>query len=236
MSTIKINGIVIAENNLKDFDKMITLLTPNGQIGCSARGARRSKSQLMAGTQFLSYGNFLLFKTPSSHIINSCETLEVFYNIRTDLDKLQMATNLTKLVRDTTYENQDSGDILQLFLNSLYLISNSDMDLEFIETVFKLRLIHLLGFTPMITSCCDCGKEEELNYFSFKDNGFKCKDCGRVDSGAVEITDNVRIAIIYIIVAKPKKVFSFKIPDEEFKTLKMIVRNYTNNVLEKEYK
>ena len=112
MSTIKINGIVIAENNLKDFDKMITLLTPNGQIGCSARGARKSKSQLMAGTQFLSYGNFLLFKTPSSYIVNSCETLEVFYNIRTDLDKLQMATNLTKMIRDTTYENQDSEEQL----------------------------------------------------------------------------------------------------------------------------
>ena len=236
MSTIKINGIVIAENNLKDFDKMITLLTPNGQIGCSARGARKSKSQLMAGTQFLSYGIFLLFKTPSSYIVNSCETLEVFYNIRTDLDKLQMATNLTKLVRDTTYENQDSGEILQLFLNSLYLISNSDMDLEFIETVFKLRLVHLLGFTPMINACCDCGKEDELNYFSFKDNGFKCKDCGKIDSGAVEISDNVRIAIIYIIVAKPKKVFSFKIPEDDLKILKMIVKNYTNNVLEKEYK
>ena len=29
MSSIKINGIVLAENNMGDFDKMLTLLTPN---------------------------------------------------------------------------------------------------------------------------------------------------------------------------------------------------------------
>lgn len=28
MSNIKINGIVLAENNMGDFDKMLTILTP----------------------------------------------------------------------------------------------------------------------------------------------------------------------------------------------------------------
>ena len=46
MSTVKLKGIVIAENNMGDFDKMLTILTPNGKIGCSAKGARRPKSQL----------------------------------------------------------------------------------------------------------------------------------------------------------------------------------------------
>ena len=54
MKHLKITGIVIAENNMGDFDKMLTILTPNlGKIGCSARGARRPKSLLLSGTQFL---------------------------------------------------------------------------------------------------------------------------------------------------------------------------------------
>ncbi len=28
MSNVKINGIILAENNLGDFDKMLTMLTP----------------------------------------------------------------------------------------------------------------------------------------------------------------------------------------------------------------
>lgn len=35
MGTMKIKGIIISENNMGDFDKMITILTPNGKIGCS---------------------------------------------------------------------------------------------------------------------------------------------------------------------------------------------------------
>ena len=39
MGIIKTKGIVIAESNMGDFDKMITILTPNGKIECSAKGA-----------------------------------------------------------------------------------------------------------------------------------------------------------------------------------------------------
>ena len=35
---LKVNGIIIAENNSGDSDKMLTMLTPNlGKISCSAR-------------------------------------------------------------------------------------------------------------------------------------------------------------------------------------------------------
>jgi recombinational DNA repair protein (RecF pathway) len=45
---LKVNGIIIAENNSNDYDKMLTMLTPNlGKISCSAKGARRTKSQLL---------------------------------------------------------------------------------------------------------------------------------------------------------------------------------------------
>lgn len=49
MGTIKTKGIVLAEHNMGDYDKMITLLTPGlGKISCAAKGARRPKSSLLA--------------------------------------------------------------------------------------------------------------------------------------------------------------------------------------------
>jgi hypothetical protein len=53
MKTLKTKGIIISENNMGDFDKMVTILTPTGKIGCAAKGARRPKSLLMAGTQYV---------------------------------------------------------------------------------------------------------------------------------------------------------------------------------------
>lgn len=43
MGTIKTKGIVIAEHNMGDYDKMITLLTPGlGKISCAAKGGKNA--------------------------------------------------------------------------------------------------------------------------------------------------------------------------------------------------
>lgn len=236
MGTIKTKGIIIAENNMGDFDKMVTLLTPNGKIGCSARGSRRPKSQLMAGTQFLCFGEYMLFKGSSTYTLNSCETIEVFYKIRTDLDKLEYASHITKIIQDVTDENQNTYKILQLYLNTLYVISETDMDLEFVLSIFKLRLMCLLGFSPRVQKCIECSKEENLNYFSLKDSGLKCNTCSKQDTGAIEISETTKKAIQYITMAPPKKLFSFNISEENKKQLSMISKLYTDLKLEKEYK
>lgn len=235
MGTFKTKGIVIAENNMGDFDKMVTILTPNGKIGCSARGARRPKSQLMAGTQFLCFGEFMIFKGTNTYTLNSCEPIEVFYNIRTDLDKLEYASNITKMIQEITDENQNTYKILQLYLNTLYVISETNLNLEFIISIFKLRLICLLGFTPQIQECVQCREKEELIYFSLKDNGLKCKNCGKIDTSAIEISNSTMQAIKYIIIAPAKKLYSFKLSEENQKQLSIIAKLYTNLKLEKEF-
>lgn len=181
MGTFKTKGIIISENNSGDFDKMVTMLTPNGKISCSAKGARRPKSQLMAGTQFLCFGDYMMFRGSQVYTLNTCEPIEIFYNIRIDFDKLTYAAHITKIIIDVTDENQNTYKILQLYLNTLYIISESDLDLDFIIAVFKLRLMSLLGFTPRVDKCCKC-EAEELTHFSFKDSGFKCQNCARQDT------------------------------------------------------
>lgn len=235
MGTFKTKGIVIAENNMGDFDKMVTILTPNGKIGCSARGARRPKSQLMAGTQFLCFGEFMIFKGTNTYTLNSCEPIEVFYNIRTDLDKLEYASNITKMIQEITDENQNTYKILQLYLNTLYVISETNLNLEFIISIFKLRLMCLLGFTPQIQECVQCREKEELIYFSLKDNGLKCKNCGKIDTSAIEISNSTMQAIKYIIIAPAKRLYSFKLSEENQKQLSIIAKLYTNLKLEKEF-
>lgn len=235
MGTIKTKGIIIAENNMGDFDKMLTILTPNGKLSCSAKGARRPKSQLMAGTQFLCFGEYMMFKGGSTYTLNSCETIELFYNLRIDLDKLNFAVHITKIISDVTYENQNTYKILQLYLNTLYVIANTDMDLNFVISIFKMRLMCLLGFKPRLDRCVNC-RNEEVNHFSFKDNGLKCINCSKQDTGTIQISESTKNALKYIETAPPKKLFSFNISDENKKQLEIISKIYTNSKLEKEYK
>lgn len=102
---------------------------------------------MLAGTQFLSFGEYVLYKgNGNSYNINSAEPIEVFYNLRIDLDKLQYASYIAKIVEDVTNENDSSYNILQLVLNTIYAISETDIDKDLIVSIFKLRLLSLIRF------------------------------------------------------------------------------------------
>lgn len=237
MANIKVTGIVLNENNYGDFDKILTLLTPNiGKITCIAKGARRLKSTLLAGSQLFAFGEFMLYKSSNTYMVNSIEIIELFYNIRVDLDKLKYAVHLNKIVSDVTDENQHSYHILQLILNTLYLISEEELNYELLVNTFKFRMLKILGFTPEINRCVGCGGIENVNKFSVNQNGFKCGNCGKLDSSCLIMGESTRDAIRYIFYAHPKKIHSFELKNDQLLEFNLISKVYFDEKLEKDYK
>ena len=237
MATIKVKGIVLAENNMGDYDKMLTILTPNfGKISCAAKGARKPKSALLAGTQLFCFSEYLMYQGTSTYHVNSCETIEMFYKIRTDLDKLKYAIHLNKIVQDVTDENENCYNILQLYLNALYMIAETEKDRDLVVSIFKLRLLKILGFTPRVMECVNCKEKQNLNYFSIRDNGFKCAACSKQDKSSIFMSESTANAIKYTISAPARKVFSFNLKNESLEEFKLITRIYFNEKMEKEYK
>ena len=190
----------------------------------------------MAGTQFLCFGEYVMYKGQDHYTINSSDTIEMFYNIRINLDKLKYATHITKIIIDVTTENDNTYKIMQLYLNTLYMISETEKDLDFIVSIFKIKLLCFLGFKPKIEKCLNCGNENNLIYFSIKNNGCICGDCKNIDKGAIKISESTAIALKYIVLAPAKKLFSFDLKNESLKELEIISKIYLNEKLEKEYK
>lgn len=142
----------------------------------------------------------MLYQGASTYHINSCETIELFYNLRTDLDKLKYASHITKIIYDVTNENENSYKILQLYLNTLYTLSETDKNMDFVLAIFKIRLMCILGFTPHVSCCKECKTKEDLLYFSFRDSGLKCGACGKVDKSVMQISrSNKRCSLLYYI-------------------------------------
>ena len=190
----------------------------------------------MAGTQFLCFADYMLYKGNNTYNINSCETIEVFYNLRTDLDKYKYAVHITKIILDVANENENSYRMLQLYLNTLYTIAETDKNLDFILSIFKLRLMCILGFKPQVEKCTNCGIDTDIKYFSLKENGLKCSSCGKSDKSCIEIMPVTVDAIKYVTQAPAKKIFSFNIPETAIKELEIVSKLYLNEKLEKEYK
>ena len=177
-----------------------------------------------------------MYKGTNTYHINSVEPIEVFYNIRTDLDKLKYAVHINKIIQDVTHENQNCYNILQLLLNTLYTISETDKNLDLVLSIFKMRLVTMLGFAPNIKECVNCREKEKLQNISIKDNGFKCEACSRQDKSTIAMNESTKNAIKYTVTAPAKKIYSFNIKDESLEEFKLITKIYFNEKLEKEYK
>ena len=65
------------------------------------------------------FGEYLMYRGSNTYHISSVEPIEIFYNIRKDLDKLETAVHINKIIKDVTEENQNCYNILQLLLNTL---------------------------------------------------------------------------------------------------------------------
>ncbi len=242
MGLIKTKGIVIAIANSSDNDKILTVLTEDlGKISVFCKGAKKNKSALLSIAEYLAYSEMLLYKSSNeNYSLNSAESLELFYNLRMDIEKLNYATLMAKIIYDSTDENQYTSEILKLLLNSLYVLSNTDKNMDLILSIFEIRLLALLGYAPIVNACVNCGEamREKMNefYFSIKDDGVKCEACARPDKGAIKLSKTSFMALIYILTAESKKLFSFEVPQDSIDELKLLAQIYTTEKLEREYK
>ncbi len=237
MSYIKTKGIVVRQVNTGESDKILTVFSKDlGKISCSAKGARRPRSSYIAATQLLCYSDFVLFKGRDMYLINSCDVIETFYDIRNDVVKLTYASHMSDIINDVIFEGQPSKRVLQLFLNSLHMLTNTDKSPELIIRVFEIRLMSLLGYAPDINGCSICGKNDAENYyFSFNKSGSVCENCLNGDESAVKISKGVAKALQYIIYSKIEDIFSFNLSEDVLTELAGISKRYLNETLEKDY-
>lgn len=235
MRQIKVKGIIIKEIPYKDNDKIITILTDSiGKVACMAKGAKKNNSPILACSQYLVYSEFVLYKSNNFYYINSAEIISTFYNVRVNFEKLDLAFELTKLLNFVLGENEDTSDILSLFLNTIYLIDKNEKEKKLIKSIFKLKLFCYLGFAPNIEKCCRCGqafKKDIKSYYDYVSNSFICDNCYISENKHryIVIKYQTVLAIKYIMFSNIKKIFSFNIAD--INNLEIFVNTYQDVLL-----
>lgn len=241
MGILRTKGIVIKIANSSDNDKILTILTAErGLIRAFCKGAKKSKSSFLASTEFLAFSDLILFDgNGDMYSLNSAEPINVFYNLRKDIDKLMYASTIAQIINDVCQEEELCFNRLQLLLNTLYVIAETDKNLDLVFSIFRIRLLAILGFVPRLDKCVSCGKsihEMKDIYFSIKDNGIKCNACKRQDKGAIEISQTAYTSLVYVLSSEAKKIFSFDVPKEVIDEISLVTQVYTNEKLDKEYK
>ena len=247
------DGLVIRSRDLGENDRLVTVLTPKGQVTTVAKGARSMKSKLLNLTQPYVYGNFEINQKGNYSWIRGGSSYEMFYRLRDEVDKLFLAAYICDVAYEVTGEGVPSVDILRLTLNTLYAVMTDMRPQEQIKAVFELRAAGLSGYMPHLDSCEVCKKENaEDMYFDIMNGALLCSECLKKRGEPVKkdlrytysdintadilmpLTPATLSAIRFALSAPQEKIFSFSLAEsDDIELFSRIGEGYLLNHLER---
>ena len=171
-------GLVLRQTQTKEADKILTVLTAeHGKLAVVARGARRKNSKIAAASELLAFSELVLYEQRGWLMLSEGSTIELWRNVRQDVELLSLASYFAELTEAVTGE-EPAREILSLLLNALYALDTLGKPPELVKAAFELKLLSLSGYEPLLSGCAVCGKtapEEPL--FDAEQGVVLCRAC-----------------------------------------------------------
>jgi len=221
------DGIVLKARPYGERDMILTLLTPeHGRITALARSVGKNKKQSVLYAQNFVFSHYVLFKGKGMYIVDSADVAEAFYGLRQDITRLALAQYFAD-VSCKSGEESDASALCSLLLNSLYLLSATDLDERTVKLVFETRYCVIEGVFPTV-NCVHCGQEPTK--WSFR-NGFCCDSCG----DGFPVTQGMVAALRHMAEQEGKKAYLFSMNEDSARYLSRLLSDYVSFVTDTEF-
>lgn len=233
-------GLVLREVNYKESDKILTILTKEGgKRTVKAQGCRRKGSRLAAAAQLLVYSDMTLFEYKDYFTLNEAESLEQFWGVKGDMEKLALGSYCAELTEAVADEGRSDEALLSLVLNTLYAMDKLNKPPALIKAAFELKLMCLTGYEPMLDACAACGVETPDDpRFHLSEGVLHCAHCrGEVGDGvSMPLTQSTLAAMRHVAYGDPKRLFSFPIDAEGLTRMGDVSEAYLLTQLERGFR
>lgn len=235
----KHSGLILREQDVGENDRIVTILTADaGLIRAFAKGSKKAKGKLFASTRLFSYGDFVLYRGRDKFIVTEATRHRGFFGRIDNIEKLALAQYLCEIcwVAVPQESGENTGDILRLLLNALYAIEQTDKSGALLKATFELRFMSLLGYTPQVSACADCGGREGSMLYYPGEGVLLCSDCAGSRVGSVPLDRSALSAMGYVLSCPPEKIFSYHIPEISLKVLALAAERTVTVQLERDFK
>ncbi len=148
MSIYKTDAIILRTIKYGEADKILTMLSPDGQIQAIAKGSRRVKSRLGGRLEPFCYVNLVLYKGKNLHTITQASLIKPHKTIREDYSKYVIAFAATELVGKVTFAGQKEEEIFGLLKAMLNYLDSEIRKDELVLLYFEWQILKALGFQP----------------------------------------------------------------------------------------
>ncbi len=209
------DALVLRVTDTGESDRLVTLLTSEyGVLRAFANRAKKINSRMHGATQSLCYGDFSVYKSRDSYIVDDAVAKEVFFGLREDIEKLALAQYFCALAAELVPEMEPAKDYLRVILNSLHLLESQRRSNNFLKAVTELKFMVFSGFMPDLTACPECGCEPQGEiYFNVSEGCIFCKKCGNGE----RINATVLAAMRHVCANPVERMYSFSLPAQDEK-------------------
>ena len=231
------DGLILKEQNIGEKDKLVTVLTRhNGLVRAFVRGAKSVKNRKNSSTGMFCFSKLSLYKVKDTYIIDEAEPIELFFELRSDLEKLSLAQYFSELVITLVQEDEQAEEYLRLILNSLHFLAKGKMPNEQVKAITELRIMCIAGFMPNLIACDRCGEyETETMYFDVEDGLLYCENCVTSDM-LFQLDIGLIKALRHIAFSDFEKIYSFRMEEFALPDLSYITERYLLSKLQRNFK
>lgn len=231
------DGLILKEQNIGEKDKLVTVLTRhNGLVRAFVRGAKSVKNRKNSSTGMFCFSKLSLYKTKDTYIIDEAEPIELFFELRNDLEKLSLAQYFAELVITLVQEDEPAEEYLRLILNSLHFLAKDKMPNEQVKAITELRIMCIAGFMPNLVACDRCGEyETDTMYFDVEDGLLYCENCVPTDM-IFQLDIGLIKALRHIAFSDFEKIYSFKMEEYALPDLSYVTEKYLLSKLQRNFK
>jgi len=204
-------GLVLREVNYKESDKILTVLTEDGKLTVSARGARKKVSKYTAASQLLTFSELDLYQRHGRWSLREGRVVELFTGLRQDIMLLSVGAYFAELLEAVSDVDYADPGLLAFGLNGLHILSNGNRNPKLVKAAFELRLMCHAGYTPDVSICPRCQAEAGL-WLSLAGGRVHCRNCRPEQGGeSVPLDPGSYSALQHIVSAQEGRVFSFSL-------------------------
>lgn len=222
-------GIILRQTKTVNDMRMLTLFSERfGKISVAAKNDNfRGKLKSSLATRPFTLGNYDLYKNRDSFRMGRSETLRSFFGIGEDVDRYMEASFVLEFTDKILEENAPAPSIFQLMIDYFDALERRTKEMSFLTTVYQIKAVKIMGYSPHLRSCVHCGKEKPDYMFHVESGGAVCPDCAR-DNGLIYHSDSDIIdKIKFISKSSMKELEKLYLEKQSLDEMNSLIRRYT---------
>ena len=172
-------AFVLRQEPIKEHDRRYIFFTKEfGKLSLLAPGARKISAKLAGHLEMPALVQIQFTMSRNPRLITALEEIP-YQEIKKSKKALTVAFWITDLVSGLVLEKQPDSEIWKLLFNAFYFLEKNlnkfPETADFIWIYFNAQFLRVLGFSPFLDGCIECGSTINNKFFNFERKGIVCQ-------------------------------------------------------------